>query len=87
MVLRLNYEKFKKVAMMDKKREDLETILSAVIITKSFILQSLEKFIKYKDNFTEDEQKQASSALVTTLQVLIEYENYVRESKNKEDAQ
>ena len=67
---------------MDKKREDLETILSAVIITKSFILQSLEKFIKYKDKFTKEEQKQASSALVTTLEVLIEFEDFIRAGKN-----
>ena len=82
MVLRLNYEKFKKVAMMDKKREDLETILSAVIITKSFILQSLETFIKFKDKFTKDEQEQASNALVTTLEVLTEFEDFIRASKN-----
>ena len=72
---------------MDKKREDLETILSAVIITKSFILQSLETFIKFKDKFTKEEQKQASDALVTTLKVLTSFEDFIRESKDKEDAQ
>ena len=67
---------------MAKKREDLETILSAVIITKSFILQSLETFIKFKDKFTKEEQEQASNALVTTLQVLTEFEDFIRAGKN-----
>ena len=72
---------------MDKKREDLETILSAVIITKSFMLQSLKNFIKFKDDFTKEEQEQTSSALVTTLQVLTEFEDFIRASKDKEDIQ
>ena len=72
---------------MDKKREDLETILGAVIITKSFILQSLENFMKFKNDFTKEEQEQASNALATTLQVLTSFEDFIRESKDKEDAQ
>lgn len=72
---------------MDKKREDLETILSAVIITKSFMLQSLKNFIKFKNDFTKEEQQGASSALVTTLQVLTEFEDFIRASKDKEDIQ